>query len=137
MRAGLPPKATDPRSFSSDAELRARQSLASFTAYPARARSIGKELPQTQGVSRRRAAVLQKIKELEQQERAERRVVIFEDGAKKLKLAFDPAGKFFRFVEEDLTLWIARRSISYSAKDSALRAWHRDGIIWIERLPLP
>ncbi len=57
MRAGISPRATNPRSL----DPHAGQALADFAAYPQRAKSIGEPLPNTHGISEERAAALRRI----------------------------------------------------------------------------
>src|SRR6202035_5826351 len=104
FRANLPAEALKPRGVVTEADARARQNLSDFAAYPARAKSIGKPLPVPQGVSPRRAAVLNRIAELAEQENALRSVTISEGDRYILKLVFGGSSKSYRFYEEDLAL---------------------------------
>jgi hypothetical protein len=60
-RANLPAKAINPRGPVTKWNAPARKALADFAAYPARAKSIGKLLPPTKGISEERAAVVRRI----------------------------------------------------------------------------
>jgi hypothetical protein len=70
FRAGLSQKAVDPRSRPNEGDLARRQTLAKFAAYLERTHSIGKPLPATRGISKRRAAVFHEIEEVQRREAA-------------------------------------------------------------------
>lgn len=137
LRANLPTGAINPRGVVTEANARARQNLSSFADYYTRAKAIGKPLPAAQSISKRRAAVLRKIEELEQQEHAERSVTLVNGELKKLKLVFDTVGKSFHFIEEDLALGIARRSLLYGSKGQAMMYHRLNMIHWVERFSMP
>src|SRR5437762_1382472 len=79
LRTGLPASATSLRSKPTEGEREARQTLAKFANYPERTNSLGKPLPPTVGISKRRAATLRRIEELKQEERADMSVTLAED----------------------------------------------------------
>jgi hypothetical protein len=136
FRTGLPARAVALRSNPTEGELKARQTLVNFAAYPERAKSIGKPIPATVGISKRRAASLRRIEELEQEERAGRSVTLLETEDLKIKWVFGGAHKY-RLLEEDLALGVARVSITYGNKERALYAWHLGRVIWIDKYSLP
>jgi hypothetical protein len=136
LRTGLPASATTPRAKPSESELEARQTLNKFAAYPERAKSIGKPLPPTVGISRRRAASLRRIEELEQEERADKSVTLWEADNLKIKWVFRGAHKD-RLLEEDSVRGVARVSITYASKERAFHAWHLGRVTWIEKYLLP
>jgi hypothetical protein len=129
LRANLPPAAANPRGIVTDENVRKRQALADFAAYPERAKSIGKPLPETQGVSQRRAAILKKIQESNDQP-AERSVTLRRGKFHKLKLVFDSTSKRYRFVREDTLLGCAQHSLSYGSRDQAMLYYRLDMIRW-------
>jgi hypothetical protein len=131
LRTGLPPSATTLGSKPSEGELEARQTLVKFAAYPERAKSIGKPLPTTVGVSKRQAAALQRIEELEQEGRADRTVTLKESGDLKTKWVYAGVHKN-RLIEED-SAGISRISITYSDKYHAAIALFSDRIRWMNR----
>lgn len=131
LRTGLPTTATALRSKLTEGELVARQTLVKFAAYPERTKSIGKPLPTTVGVSRRRAASLQRIEELEQEERTDRAVTLVQSGDLKIKWVYAGARKN-RLLEED-SAGVSRISITYADKDRALLAYYSDRVRWINR----
>jgi hypothetical protein len=131
MRTGLPPKATNLQAIVTDADLEARRSLSDFASYHARAKSIGKPLSATRGVSRERAAALLKSQELDQQQlNVERTFTISDNGRFKLKLGVDVANKRYRFVEEDLFEGSMRYSVLYPSKDLAILYHRFNRILW-------
>jgi hypothetical protein len=136
FRTGLPARAMALRSKPTEGELKARQTLVNFAAYPERAKSIGKPLPVTVGISKRRAATLRRIEELEQVERADRSVTLLEMENLKIKWVFGGAHKY-RLIEENLALGIARVSITYGNKERALYVWHSGRVRWIDKYSLP
>jgi hypothetical protein len=130
FRANLSAEALKPRGVVTEADARARQNLSDFAAYPARAKSIGKPLPVPQGVSPRRAAVLNRIAELAEQENALRSVTISEGDRYILKLVFGGSSKSYRFYEEDLALGMNRYSLPYGSRDQAKLYYRLDRIRW-------
>jgi hypothetical protein len=136
FRTGLPASAATLRSKPTGGELKARQTLVEFAAYPERAKSIGKALPATVGISKRRAASLRRIEDLEQEERADKAVTLVEEGGKRVKWVFGGAHKY-SLIEEDLALGIARVSISYGSKERALFVWYSGRVRWIDKYSLP
>lgn len=131
LRTGLPTSATALRSKPREDELAARRTLETFAAYPERAKSIGKPLPATVGVSKRRAAALQRIEELEQEGRADRTVTLKQEGDLKTKWVYAGAHKN-RLIEED-SAGISRISITYSDKYRATVVLFSDRVRWINR----
>jgi hypothetical protein len=129
LHTGLPASATALRSKPTQGELEARQTLAKFANYPERTNSIGKPLPVTKGISKRRAASLRRIEELKQEERADKSVTLMEVGGLKIKWVFQGEHKD-RLVEEDLA-GIGRISITYRSKDHAFIAWHTGRVRWL------
>jgi hypothetical protein len=137
LRAKLPAKAVSPRGAVTEADSQARRTLADFAAYPARTKGIGKPLPNTQGISSRRAAALQRIRELEQRNQ-ERSVTLHDGQYTKLKLVFDGGRRLFYILEEDFLLGYARRSFSFSSRDRAMLYYRLNRILWTkDRFPLP
>jgi hypothetical protein len=135
LRTGLPASAMALRSKPAEGELEARQTLFKFAAYPERAKSIGKPLPTTVGISKRRAASLRRIEELEQEERVDKAVTLVETGGLKIKWVYRGANKD-RLLEEDLA-GTGRVSITYRSKDHALAAWHSGRVRWLSKQSLP
>lgn len=136
FRTGLPASATALRSKPTEDELKARETLVKFAAYPDRTKSIGKPLPATVGISTRQAANLRKIAELNQEERADKSVTLLEEGAKRLNWVYRGAHKN-RLIEEDLALGGARVSIPYRDKNLAFCRWYSGHAKWIEKYSLP
>lgn len=136
LRTGLPASATTLRSKPAEGELEARQTLDKFAAYPERAKSIGKPLPATVGISKRRAASLRRIEELEKEERADRSVTLSEADDLRIKWVFRGAHKD-RLVEEDLVRGVVRVSIIYGSRERAFDAWHLGRVTWIDKYSLP
>jgi hypothetical protein len=130
LRTGLPTSATTLRSKPREGELGARQTLDKFAAYPERARSIGKPLPKTVGIPKGREAALQRIEELEQEERVDKAVTLDQNGDLKIKWVFAGAHKY-RLLEED-SAGVSRVSITYRDKDRAFRAWCLGRVRWIK-----
>ncbi|MGJ4901882.1 hypothetical protein ACQR0V_09950 [Bradyrhizobium sp. HKCCYLS2058] len=128
LRTGLPTSAMATRRKPTVDELEARKTLVKFAAYPERTKSIGKPLPTTVGVSKRRAESLRRIEELRQKELADMTVTLFQDGDLKIKWVYGGAHKN-RLVEED-SAGISRISITYGNKDRALYAWFHDRVRW-------
>ena len=131
FRTGLPARAATLHSKPSEGDLKARQTLVKFAAYPERAKSIGQPFPTTVGISKRRAASLRRIEELEQEEHADRAVTLVETGDLKIKWVFGGAHKY-RLLEEDLA-GVSRVSITYRRKDHALVAWYSGRASWINK----
>jgi hypothetical protein len=78
---------------------RPAENLASFNDYYGRAKSIGQPTPSTQGISLERAAVLQKIERLKEQERTfipAHSLGVYEDA----KLWLYRSGSVYMFVKE-------------------------------------
>jgi hypothetical protein len=136
VRTGLPASATALRSKPAEGELEARQTLVKFASYPERAKSIGKPLPATVGISKRRAASLRRIEELEQEERADRSVTLWEVDDLKIKWVFRGAHKD-RLLEEDSVQGVVRVSITYGSKERAFHVWHLGRVTWIDKYSLP
>lgn len=129
LRTGLPTSAVALRSKPTEGELKARQELVKFAAYPERTKSIGKPLPATQGISKGRAACLRKIEELEQADRADMSVTLVNDGDLKIKWVHRGEHKD-RLIEEDLA-GVSRVSITYGNKDRAFDAWCLGRVRWL------
>jgi hypothetical protein len=125
FRANLPAKAINPRGHVSEADAQARKMLNDFAAYPARAKSIGKPLPATRGISKRRAAALQKSRTPQADQY--RYVVIDRNDDRILKLG--RCGRFFRFLEEHKTY--SKLSLVYGSKDRALAYYRIGRISWV------
>jgi hypothetical protein len=136
FRTGLPARAAALRSKPTEGEIRARQTLEKFAAYPERAKSIGKPLPATVGISKSRAASLRRIEELEQEARADRSVTLLETEDLKIKWVYGGAHKY-SLIEEDLVLGVARVSITYGSKERAFHLWHLGRVTWIDKYSLP
>lgn len=129
LRTGLPASATTLRSKPAEVELEARLTLAKFTAYPERTRSIGKPLPITVGVSNRRAAAVRRIDELEQEECADKTVTLAVTGDLKIKWVYGGTHKN-RLIEED-SAGVSRISIfTYRNKYDAHLAWCYGRVKW-------
>jgi hypothetical protein len=129
LRTGLPASATSLRSKPAEGELEARQTLVKFAAYPERTKSIGEPLPTTVGISKRRAASLRRIEELEQEEQADKAVTLVETAGLKIKWVYRGVHKD-RLLEEDLA-GVGRVSILYRSKDHALVAWYSGRARWL------
>jgi hypothetical protein len=136
FRTGLPATAAALHSKPTEGELKARQTLVKFAAYPERTKSIGKPLPATVGISKRRAASLRRIEELEQEERVDRAVTLLETQSLRIKWVFGGAHKY-RLIEENLAQGVARVSITYGSKERALFVWDLGRVIWIDKYSLP
>jgi len=128
FRTGLPASATALPSRPSEGELQARQTLAQFANYPERAKSLGKPVPTTKGMSRGRAASLQRIEELKLEESVDRSVTISESAGLKTKWVFAGANKN-RLVQEDAA-GIFRISITYGSKDRAVFVFEHGRVLW-------
>lgn len=133
LRASLPSKAINPHGIVTEENTRARQALADFAAYPERTKSIGKPLPSTQGISRRRAAALKQVEELRQQPRYANAVVVSDDDAIKLWLhtVNNDSGKYWYFIEEDKATGTKRRSRKYWSRLGAKAARDAHRIAWV------
>jgi hypothetical protein len=136
FRTRLPPKAANPQGKPTGAELQARQTLDKFTAYYERARSIGKPIPATQGISKRRADVLKRREELEQHERDGDSISVINGKYTKLRLhwAFGQNGKYWFYIEEDVVMERKRRSKRYFSREGAIRAFDDDHITWVRTI---
>lgn len=136
FRANLPSNAINPIGpVSTEAEAKARRNLSGFADYYARARAIGQPAPATQGISPHRARVLQRIKEIEKKERANRSVTLLKGDAFRLKWVYSGARKS-RLIEEDLAKGIARVSTVQTSKEMAIFCWQNKRILWIDWYPL-
>src|SRR6266849_2572949 len=129
IRAGLPPKATNPRSPTT-ADLRAGQTLADFAAYPQRAKSIGKSVPKTLGLSEGRAAALQKIQELEKPSEIK--------FAPRLSNGVPlPIGPYHLCFVGKTWFWFHKkenkRSVTYNSAKRAEYVFLAGSISWVER----
>jgi hypothetical protein len=133
FRTGLPASAAALHSKPTEDELKARQTLDKFAAYPERTKSIGKPLPATVGISKRRAASLRRIEELKQKER--RAVTLLETEGLRIKWVFGGAHKY-RLLEENLAQGVARVSITYGSKERALFVWNLGRVSWIGKYSL-
>jgi hypothetical protein len=136
LRAGLPPKAADLRSKPTNAELQARLNLAKFTEYVIRARSIGKPLPNTLGVSTRRANALRQIEKVRKQELAEKSVILRQGATYQLKWIFRGERKG-RLLLEDFENGVCKLSCKFRDKHIALFYWDLNSrVMWAKRYDL-
>jgi hypothetical protein len=137
FRANLPSNAINPTGpVATEAEAKARQSLSKFSDYYGRAKTIGQAVSTTQGVSTRRAAALQRINDLKEENRADKAVILLEGDTFRLKWVYSGARKS-RLIHEDLVLGIAKVSLTFGSKGRALYRWHRDQVWWTDQYPLP
>jgi hypothetical protein len=109
------------------------ENLAAFNDYYGRVKGIGQPAPETQGVSPGRAAVIQKIQELQQQEPNYRRVTLLDTPQRKIELAPWQYGVFL--VEKNKSLNLIRVSRSYRNSAQAKQAY-RSGIFWMKTFDL-
>jgi hypothetical protein len=133
FRSGLPPKAATPRGPRTDAELKAGESLADFTDYFGRTKSIGQPSPKAQRISPERAANLQKAQEQEKKLYFPVATLAEHNG---MKLRLMRCGRYYLFVEEREHGY--RKSFVYR-KDRAMCLYHQNRITFIEFIkgPLP
>jgi hypothetical protein len=128
FQSWLPSSAISPRT-----DLKNGETLAAFNDYYGRAKGIGQSVPETQGVSPQRAAVLQKIQQLKEEKPSQRRVTLEDTPGRKLELVHD--GRYFYFVEKDKRRDTVRVSHLYGSRGRAMQAYC--GWIWWYRPPRP
>jgi hypothetical protein len=105
------------------------ENLAAFNDYYGRAKSIGQPTPDAEGISPERAAVLQKIERLKQQERTF--VPAHGLGVHKgAKLWLYRSGSAYMFVEEFPHGY--RKSIVYRNRERAIWGYYSKRIAYIE-----
>jgi hypothetical protein len=126
FRSGLPPEAANPRRPRTDAEIKAAKSLADFTDYFGRVKSINRPLPRTKGVSPLRAIVQKKMEE-SNKEKFVRAAKLSENGDTKIWLFRN--GPYSILVKE--RPWGYSRSLVYR-NSRAKQCFHFDRIIYIE-----
>jgi hypothetical protein len=128
FQAYLPASALSPK-----IDMEAGETLAAFIDYHGRARGIGQLAPETQGVSEERAAVLERIQELQEAKPDQRRITFLDTPERKIELV--PWKYGFFLVERNRSLNITRVSRSYGNSAQAKYAY-RNGILWQKTFPL-
>ena len=129
FQSWLPSRAIKPgRTDSESAE-----NLAAFKNYPGRAKSIGLALPRTQGASPNRAAALQRIQNLEQEDYQS--IALKKAGEDSLVMYFS-GNKYLFVMEVEGTRYISKihqgRERAMSANSRRIYQWRRQ-----ERRSLP
>jgi hypothetical protein len=138
FRSGLPPQAANPRRPRTHAELKAARNLADFTDHFGRLKSFDEPIPETQGVSRRRAASFKRRQELERERPLVKPVIIKRGKFKELWLVRDDeVSVWYRFVEKNFATRTIRRSLSLRGRERAMQIYEADRIMWEKPSPLP
>ena len=117
------------RAIHPDGDAEARQALVDFSAYPARARSLGKPLPKSKGVSEGRESALAKAHSLEHAE-PKRKSVVLRDENTIVSICFPENRRNFYFTEYDPAKNLTRSSITYGSRRRAMQVYRYNEIIW-------